>query len=339
MKNKILVLIALFLVCLQANGFAQMKKVAQTGMTYLAISLGARESAMGNASVASVRGIQAIFYNPAILAESEGFGLALNSVTWLADTKLYGIGAMYGLGRYGAFGFDLVYMDYGKIVGTQRVDKSIDPDGFIVTGDLKVEDYAIGLAYAYPVNDRFSFGVKVKLVHEDLGNATFYKGHAEYDDGISSTEDFSLNHWGFDFGGFYETGYKDLALAVAFQNYSGDMKYWAEEFQMPLVLRMGMCMDIAKLFMAENKEIELNTAVDVLHPIDYTERVHVGTELVYMKMFAVRAGYKFNYDVENYSLGVGVKFDFEGYKGSFDYAYTNAEFFDNVNRLTLNFAF
>ena len=79
--------------------FAQQKKVGQSGMTYLAISLGARESAMGNASVASVRGAQAIFYNPAILAETDGFGLAVNTVSWLADMKVYGIGAIYGTGQ------------------------------------------------------------------------------------------------------------------------------------------------------------------------------------------------------------------------------------------------
>ena len=340
--RKISQLVIFFLIlCMTNTAFAQKKKVAQSGMTYLAISLGARESAMGNASVASVKGPQAIFYNPAILAEFEGFGLAVNTVSWLADMKVYGIGAIYGSGQYGTIGLDVVYMDYGQIIGTQRVDKSIDPDGFIVTGDLNIEDYAIGLAYAYAVNERFSFGVKFKYVHEDLGDVAIAVKEIDASQGLYEYEDrhWSLNNWGFDFGGYYETGYKDLAFAVAFQNYSPDMQYWSEVFQMPLVLRMGVSMDLFKLFSPGNKDFELNTALDALHPIDYTERVHIGTELVYMKMFAFRAGYKFNYDVENFSLGVGVRFDLDGYDGSFDYAYTNAEFFDAVHRLSLNFAF
>jgi hypothetical protein len=340
--KKISHLIIFFLILLMTNVlFAQQKKVGQSGMTYLAISLGARESAMGNASVASVRGAQAIFYNPAILAETDGFGLAVNTVSWLADMKVYGIGAIYGTGQYGTIGLDLVYMDYGQIIGTQRVDKSVNPDGFIVTGDLNIEDYAIGLAYAYAVNERFSFGVKVKYVHEDLGDAAIAVKEIDASAGLYEYEDrhWSLNHWGFDFGGYYETGYKDLAFAVAFQNYSTNMQYWSEVFQMPLVLRMGLSMDLFKLIMPGNEDLELNTAIDALHPIDYTERLHIGTEFVYMKMFAFRAGYKFNYDVENFSLGVGVKFNFEGLDGAFDYAYTNAEFFDAVHRLSLNFAF
>ena len=172
MKSKVfIIIIAIIIALLHSTGFAQKKKVAQSGMTYLAISLGARESAMGNASVASVEGIQGLFYNQAVLAGFEGFGITMNQVNWLADTKVYGIGAAYGLSQFGTFGVDLVYMDYGKIVGTRRVDKSVDPRGFMITGDLNIQDYAVGLAYAYPVNDRFSFGVKFKYVHENLGNA------------------------------------------------------------------------------------------------------------------------------------------------------------------------
>ncbi len=340
MKLKFTIVAIIFTLFLQSNIFAQQKKAGQSGMTYLAISLGARESAMGNASVASVSGTQGIFYNPGSLTELQGFGLVMNHVSWIADTRVYGFGVAYGMDGYGTIGVDLVYMDYGEIIGTQRVDKSVNERGFIFTGDLNISDYAVGLAYAYPVNDLFSFGVKYKFIHENLGNADIVvkedpplSGNYEYE-----TREWQINHWGFDFGAYYKVGYKDLVVGVAFQNYSSDMKYWTEVFQLPLVLRMGMAMDLAKVMWADQSDIEINTTFDVLHPIDYTERVHVGTELVYSKMFALRAGYKFNYDVEDFSFGVGIKFDFEGYKGSFDYSYTNAEYFDSINRFSLNFA-
>lgn len=332
------IILALFL--FQSLNFAQQKKAGQSGMTYLAISLGARESAMGNASVASVRGTQGLFYNPGTLTEQKGFGLVMNHVSWIADTRVYGFGAAYGMDNYGTIGVDLVYMDYGQIVGTQRVDKSINERGFIITGDLSISDYAVGLAYAYPVNDFFSFGVKYKFIHENLGTAGIAvketppgSGNYEYE-----TREWQINHWGFDFGAYYKVGYKDLVIGVAFQNYSSDMKYWTEVFQLPLVLRMGMAMDLAKVIWTEQSDFEINTTFDVLHPIDYTERLHVGTELVYSKMFALRAGYKFNYDVENFSFGLGVKFDLQGYEGSFDYSYTHADFFDSINRLSLSFS-
>ena len=343
MKNitfRVAVLLTFFMLLLSGL-HAQMKKAGQSGMTYLAISLSARESAMGNASVAAVRGVQALFYNPALLTKFEGIGAAVNQVNWLADTKIYSAGVVYSLARYGTLGLDLVYMDYGKIVGTERVDKSIDQRGYRITGDLNIQDYAIGLAYAYAVNERFSFGTKIKIVHEDLGNAPIAVKAIDESQGLYEYEDRSwkLTDWGFDFGGYYEVGFKNLAFAVAFQNYSGDMQYWSEAFQMPLTIRMGLAMNLAEILMPDNDQIAINTAIDALHPIDYTERVHIGTEFVYRNMLALRAGYKFNYDVENFSLGAGFNFEIEGYAASIDYAYTNAEFFGHVDRFSLNFSF
>ncbi|VAX15841.1 hypothetical protein MNBD_IGNAVI01-787 [hydrothermal vent metagenome] len=334
-----LIIIVLLFSFFESN-FAQMKKVGQSGMTYLAISLGARESAMGNASVATVNGTQSVFYNPASLTSLNNFGFVINHVSWIADTQLYGLGAAYSFGQYGTVALDVIYMDYGEIIGTRRVDKSIDERGFVTTGDINVQDYAIGLAYAFPINELFSFGVKIKYVHEYLGNVPIAVKEIDAANQLYEYEDraWQINNWGFDFGAFYKIGFKDLVLGVAFQNYSTDMKYWTEQFQMPLTIKMGLAMDILKLWNDES-DFELNTAVDLLHPIDYTERVHVGTELAFKKMFFVRAGYKFNYDVENYSFGLGFNFTLGDFGASLDYAYTNAEFFGNVNRLTLNFNF
>ncbi|MBK7979116.1 MAG: PorV/PorQ family protein [Ignavibacteriae bacterium] len=340
MKLKLSILAIILLITSQ-NYLAQKKKAGQSGMTYLAISLGARESAMGNASVASVNGTQGLFYNPAVLTNIEGFGFSMNHVSWIADTRLYAFGAAYDFQDYGALGIDLVYMDYGQIIGTKRVDKSIDDRGFIITGDLSISDYAVGLAYAYPVNDVFSFGVKYKFIHENLGNAEIAVKEIDRENGIYEyeTREWQINHWGFDFGGYYKVGFKDLTIGVAFQNFSTDMKYWTEVFQLPLVLRMGLAMDLMKLFENGHSDFQINTAMDVLHPIDYTERVHLGTEIVYKEIFALRSGYKFNYDVEDFSFGIGVKFDLQGYKGSFDYSYTHAQFFESINRFSINFNF
>lgn len=337
-----IVAICLAVILVQSSElFAFKKKVAQSGMTYLAISLGARESAMGNASVASVTGIQGLFYNPAVLTTVKNFGVTMNQVNWIAETKLYGIGAATGLGRYGAVGMDLVYMDYGSIMGTRRVDKSVNERGFETTGNIDVADFAVGLAYAYQVNDRFSFGLKLKYAHENLGNVPIAVGIIDQASQTYEFEDrnWSLNQWGFDFGGYYLTGFKDLAFGVAFQNYSGDMKYFLDAFQMPLTIRMGLSMDVSELFLPGNENFRLTTAVDALHPIDYLEQVHVGLEMEYLKILSLRGGYQFNHDVEQYSMGFGVKFGLQGYQGVLDYAYTSTQFFKDVNRFSLSFAF
>ena len=331
----------LWIAITSATGLADMKKVAQSGMTYLAVSLGARESAMADASVAAVQGVQGLMHNPSAMTELSGFGVTFNQVKWIADTDIYSVGLAYHTKRWGAFGVDLVYMDYGTIVGTQRVDKSINTRGFMLTGNLNVDEYAVGFGYAYQVNDKFSFGTKIKYIHEDLGTAPIAVSVTDPAKNIFEYEsrEWALNHWGFDFGARYKIGFRDLVFAVAFQNYSTDLKYWAEEFTLPLVLRMGLAMDVAKIFWPENDTIALNMAVDALHPNDYTERLNIGGEFIYLDMFSLRGGYKFNYDVENYSFGLGFKFALSGYAASIDYAYTNAEYFGHIDRFSMRFAF
>ena len=337
MKIKYFFLLAIALLfSVQSTNYAQMKKVAQSGMTYLAISLGARESAMGNASVASVSGTQGMFYNPATLTSLDNIGVVINHVSWIADTQLYGFGAAYSFGSYGTLGLDMVYMDYGEIIGTRRVDND---KGFEITGNLNIQDYSLGVSYGFPVNELFSVGLKLKYVHEDLGSTPIAVGGENADNAIYEDRDWVINNWGFDFGAYYKVGYKDLVLGVAFQNYSPDMKYWTEHFQLPLVLRMGLSMDLLKFWNEKGGDFELNTSFDVLHPIDFTERVHIGTELGFKKMFFIRAGYKFNYDTEDFSFGLGFDFEFGGVGATLDYAYTHVEYFNSVNRLSLNFNF
>ncbi len=343
MKNTLLrisILIIIFLFQIpMAN--AQMKKVGQAGMTYLSIPISARESGMGNASVASVRGIEGIFHNPAALAQIEHFAIVVNQVNWLAETKLYGLAAAYTLGQYGTIGLDLVYMDYGKIIGTRRVDSSIDERGFILTGDIHVEEYAVGLAYAIKISEKFSFGMKLKYANENLGDAAIAVGVIDQEKEIYKYENrnWGVTSLGFDVGGLYDFGYKTLKFAAALQNYSGDMTYYTESFPMPMAIRFGLAQDVAEYFDPGNQDFNINTSLDAVNPVNYTGRVNIGAEVEYLQVFAVRLGYQFNQDVVDFSLGFGVKFDYQGYVGSLDYSYTNTKFFEPVNRFSLIFTF
>ncbi|KAA3618656.1 MAG: hypothetical protein DWQ05_06760 [Calditrichaeota bacterium] len=344
MKHKISMICVLIFAVLSfdaGSATAQKKKVAQSGMTYLGISLSARQSGMGNASVASVSGAQGLFYNPAAITQLDKYSIVTNQVNWLVDTHVYGIGAVVPLDKWGTLGLDVVYMDYGTIIGTKRVDKSVDDRGYITTGDIGVEDYAIGFTYAYAVSDKFSFGTKLKFAHESLGNADYTVAviDEENDEFEYSSKEWKLNQWGFDFGGYYDTGYKSLVFAVAFQNFSRDMVYWTEKFQMPLVLRMGLAADLNEMLGLGLDGIKLNTSIDAMHPIDYTEQVNLGGEVVYKNRFAVRSGYQFNQDTENLSFGFGVNFKYQGTEAFFDYAFTQAEYFEDINRFSLSFSF
>ncbi len=345
MKNHIYISVAVLLMTLIVSShlWAVKKKVGQSGMTYLAISMGARESAMGDAATATVAGINGMWHNPAVTADIEHVGVALNQVNWMADTRLYGAALAYSLGNWGAIGVDVTYMDFGEIIGTRRVDKSVNYRGFVFTGDIGVEDYAIGISYARRINDKFALGLKVKRLHESLGNAR-YVYHVENEGTDQEIRHYreklwSLDDWGLDFGTVYTVGWSGLTVAMSMQNLSRDLKYWYEEFSLPMCLRMGMAMDVADLFYGQTENLDVTVAMDVLHPNDYTERVHLGTEIVYMKRFAFRGGYKFNHDVESATFGVGLNFQFSGISAVLDYAYTDAAYFEDISRMTLQIVF
>lgn len=326
------------------NAHAFKKKTGQSGMDYLGIGTSARLAAMGDASVASVSGIQGAFYNPAVLVDVKKIAVAVNQVSWIVDTHLYTVAAALSFGDYGTIAFDWINMDYGNIPGTRRVDKSVNPNGYELTGDVGVQDYSFGMSYAKRINDRFSFGLKFKYLYEDLGNAAIVVDErTDPSTGevtkIRETRNWNLWHWGMDFGTIYDTGFHGLKFAMSMRNFSTDMKYWYEAFQLPMELRMGLSMDLLEWFLPDNKTMQLNMAVDAMHPNDYTERVHVGAEWLYLKKFALRAGYQFNHDVESFSWGMGLRFSYFGVASALNFGYTTTNYFKDVSRFSLQFEF
>lgn len=343
-KSYYVLLFVIFLLLKLSTVRAEKKRLGQSGATYLAISMCARESAMGDAAAATVRGINGIWHNPSVLADINGLAVSLNHVQWLVDTRLSGVALAYSVKNWGTFGIDLTYMDYGEVMGTKPVDRSIDPRGYILTGDLGIKDYAIGFGYARRISNKFTFGFKIKRIHENLGNATYVVD--EYQDPDTKEwirtreeKEWKLNDWGLDFGTVYDVGWKDLTVAMVMQNLSRDMKYFYEEFQLPLTLKMGIALDLYQVMYPKEKDITWRIAVDAIRPIDYSERIHVGTEFLLKNVVALRAGYKFNHDVESLTLGIGVNFDLAGIPLTIDYAYTKANYFKDVNRFSVNVNF
>ena len=85
MKNIKLIFLTLsiFILSTCCIALAGKKKVAQSGMGYLAISMGARESAMGDAATAITKGIQGMWHNPSVLADIDRFAISIHQVNWM----------------------------------------------------------------------------------------------------------------------------------------------------------------------------------------------------------------------------------------------------------------
>lgn len=322
----------LALLLLAAPAQAQQEKLAQTGFKFLSVSMDSRGAAMGDALTASEGGSEMLFYNPAGLARQSSFiDIALAQTQWIADIN-YNAATMTfapSNGRFGVFGFSVMAVDYGSLKGTIRADNE---QGFIDIGSIEPTASAIGIGYARALTDRFSIGAHAKYATQDLGEGIL--GIDESDNFVTST--FKESVWAFDFGMLYKTGFRSLNFAVSARNFSEEIEYEEESFQLPLTVKIGLSMDMIDFTTASKDMHSFVLAVDAENPRDFSEQIKIGGEYVFMKMVALRFGYIFPTDEQGINLGIGFKQKIRSFGFGADYAYTDFGVFSDVHRLSFH---
>jgi hypothetical protein len=312
---------------LQATG---LKKIAQTGMKWTSIPMGARSAAMGTAFTALADDAGSVFSNPAGIAYSEKGHFFLNQTQWIADISLNSGALSYNVPNWGTFGASFTSVDWGTLNGTRR---SNNEQGFEQTGTFSPTDFAVGLSYGRQLSNQFAVGGHVKYMYEELGSTV--EGSFEKPQDYSAKMDLIA----FDFGTLYSTGFKSLKIGMVLQNFSEEAKYRAEQFPLPLTFKFGLAMNVLDFWLQEGSEHRLNVAVDAVHPRDYSERLHFGMEYGFKNMVFLRGGYKTNYDEESVSFGGGFLYGFSGLQLGIDYAYLHFENFDAVQMFSFDFKF
>ena len=323
------------------NATSQATKYAQAGMGFLKIDVDSRVAAMGGTQIGGLGNANMAFTNPAGLAAIQGFEVSASLVDWIADIQMYGISAAYQLGNVGTFGFTLVSMDYGDLRRTRPWQSGDSPalrdQGYIDEGSFSPTEIAVGISYARQITSQFSVGGNFKIAEQNLGSVDIINAFTGEIENIGN----SLSNIIFDFGTVYYPGFRDLRFGVSFRNFSNQSDYFDQRFELPLTLDFGMAMDLLQLSGEENENSQLTLAVDWVHPRDYEERLHVGVEYGFSEIIYLRSGYKFNYDEEGFTAGLGLRFLADaGFGVKADYAYAAfGEFFGSVNRFTVSFLF
>ena len=126
---------------------------------------------------------------------------------------------------------------------------------------------------------------------------------------------------------------------MSIKNFSTELKYKEETFQLPLTFRIGLSMDAMDLFDIDKNTHSLLVSVDAAHPRDFSEQIYLGAEYTFINTFSVRAGFVSPADVRNFTAGFGIKRNFGGMNLGIDYAYQPFGIFSNVHRFSFNFAF
>jgi hypothetical protein len=339
MKNMTMILAIVLLlgslISTHTDAIAQQenRKLAQTGFQFLSVVSDARAAAMGEAMTSLQIGSSALFFNPAGMADMTGFlDATFSNNNWIADINhtTYSLALNPAGGSYGVFAFSAQSVNYGTFYGT-RVNKA-SPLGYEDTGTFELNAVALGFGYAKQLTDRFGVGGQVRWVRQDLGESVIpVISTADTSESRASNE---LTPLVFDFGTQFKTGIKSLVFGMSVRNFSKEIKYVEEGFQVPLVFNLGISMNVMDLVKNAPFDQELYVSFDATHLRDHPEQIKIGVDYRVLKVLSLRGGYVANNDLDGFSFGAGVSRS--GF--AFDYAYTPFGVFDKVQRMTARFS-
>lgn len=335
MKNKKSVLILVLIMSIGVLCAQDYKKIAQTGFQFMSVRSDARANGMAGALNAVECGSAAIYYNPASLGFMEGtLDVTASYNLWIADIKHNSFSGAYNIGggRFGAVAFSVASVDYGQIEGTEFWGND---QGYIETGLIYPTAMHAGIGYAKSLSTKFSVGGQVRWAGQNLGRSNVLVEDLQEGTSEIVTRQNIANTLAFDFGTFFKTGWKSFVFGMSVRNFSGEVMYEEESFQLPLTFTMGVSMDLFDFVEDHSGQHSLLLSLDASHPRSYPEYIDVGIEYTFMDAFFARVGYMGNRDERGLTFGSGVQV--AGLM--IDYSYTPFGIFNNSQSFTLRYAF
>ncbi|MBN1302433.1 MAG: PorV/PorQ family protein [Melioribacteraceae bacterium] len=318
-----------------AGSFAQTKKLAQTGMKFLNVSTNAQVAGISGAITSLHGGSASMLYNPAGMAEIPTMvDVSVNTTQWIADINhLSATVAVQPFDNYyGVLGISVVAVDYGEFMETVR---STNDKGYLDLGTYSPSAIAIGIGYARSLSQKFAIGGNVKYIRQSLiGDGKVGLTTDGYE-----TEKFETSVFAFDFGLIYKTGFESLNIGMSVRNFSEEIKFIEEGFQLPLIFQIGMSFDLIDVLPFNKENHSLIIALDANHPRDFSEQIIIGAEYTFINTFSIRTGFNSPNDDAGFNAGFGIKRSLAGVFMSVDYAYEPHTIFDDVHRFSVRIAY
>jgi hypothetical protein len=248
---------------------------AGTGLAFLEIPVGARESALGGAGVALVTGPTSAIYNPATLAFTKR-GVALMHTKHYGDTKAEFIGVTLRAGRFyfspHYWGTRISDIEY-RIGPTQQPISTFD-----------AVNSAVGGSVAYKANENLSFGL--------TGHYLYQKIQIESSDG-----------WSLDAGASYKPPVDGLLLGLAVNHLGHVNEFVTEKPKLPTTLRGG-----ASYKHSLHNLGHLLVTAEGLGIYENSPQFKGGIEYCAPDYVALRVGYVTGLEAQGISLGLGLFF-------------------------------
>lgn len=318
---------------------AQIVKKAQVGFRFLENPVGADVIGKGSVGAATEMNSTGMFWNPALIGWLQPtLDISLHRTTFIADINYNAAAAAVRLWDFGVLGVNLIMMDYGTFYGTRRAANS---EGFIETGEFSPAAFAFGVTFAQKVSDRFSYGVQVKYVDQDLGNSWVATAGRTLTDTLLQIEErkYQKSEYTVDVGALYDFRYKGIKFGAALRNVSEEFRYENDKFPMPFSVSFAVTIEPLQFMMEQDENQNLVVSFESQHPRDFKEKLKFGGEYTFMRQFIARMGYMLNYDERGFTAGLGIRQQFEGFGFRADYGYMPFGIFGSVHHISVGFSY
>ena len=202
----------ILLICtLVANLFGgTIKSRGTSGATQLSVPVGAHGIALNGSNLATVSGVEALYFNPAGASSLDGsFETMFSNMSYIADIKVNYAGFVSRLGKSSTLGLSIKSFNFGDIMRTT----SDNTEG---TGETFSPNFmTISATWSKSLADRMRFGLNMKYVQEEILRT-------------------SASGVGFDMGIQY--GFSDLPLkiGVVLSNLGTRMQYAGSDLEQKL---------------------------------------------------------------------------------------------------------
>jgi hypothetical protein len=293
---------------------------------------------MGNAGVTVFDEASSAYYNPAALGHMPGSDAQFTHSAWLADIAYNYAVAAVRVSSTSSLAVSVTSLNSGEIA-VRTVEQPLG------TGErYTVANTSIGVGYGQRITDRFSAGFFVSYVQETIWHS-------------------SLTAFGVNFGTLYQITADGMVLGASISNFGTRAKYDGSDlrvrydldptrygdnsslpaelitdpYSLPVVFRVGFGLPIT---ISDNSSIRL--AIDAFHPSDNSESVSFGGEYLFLKTFALRAGYQHLFETDSelgLTLGGGVNYEMTPYNIRVDYAWAKHKHLGDMQRFTVGVSF
>lgn len=281
------------------------QRVGSNGANELQINPWARSSGWGDANVACVVGLEAMYQNIAGMAMTKKTELTFTNTQWMVGTGIVinSGGFATRVGETGVLGVSIMNLNWGEI----PITTDALPEGGI--GTYKPSYSTIGIAYAREFSNSIYGGLTVKMVNESMFNLSA-SGFAidagiQYVTGLGKDQAGNRNRDNLKFGITMKnvgTTMKFTGDGMSFNGFSPNgtsmtVEQRSQQFELPSLIKIGFsyAFRLAPVVDAVNETVtsdhNLTLAANFTANSFTKDQYHFGFEYGFKQYLFLRGGY------------------------------------------------